>query len=130
VCLGHVLGYAGRPQEAIKALEQALRLNPHYPFYYPYHLGEAYFFTGRYGEAEATFKKILARNPDFWPSYLYLAVIYTEGDRHAEARAAVAEVRRINPQLSPEVVVGWKILYKDPAIFERVFAALRKAGLK
>lgn len=130
VCLAHVLSYAGQPQEAIKAQEEAMRLNPHYPVGYLSNLGEAYAFAGRYEEAEATFKKALARKPDFWLPYLWLAILYTERDRHAEARAAVAEVRRINPDFSLEMFTRRKALYKDPAVFEREFAALRKAGLK
>ena len=130
LCLGHVLNVAGQPQEAIQVLEQAMRLNPYFSFDYLFNLGEAYALAGRYGEAEATLKKSLARNPDFWPSYLQLAIIYTEGDRHAEAQAAVAEVRRINSQLSLEVLARYKILYKDPAVFERMIAALRQAGLE
>ena len=52
-----------------------------------------------------------------------------EGDRHTEAQAAVAEVRRLNPQLSLKVLAEEKVLYKDPAVLERMIAALRKAGL-
>jgi adenylate cyclase len=49
--------------------------------------------------------------------------------RPAETRAEAAEVLRINPNWSLEV---WKqrIPYKEPATLERVFTALRKAGLK
>jgi adenylate cyclase len=130
VCLAHVLSYAEQPQEAITVLEQAMRLNPQYPVGYLSLLGEAYAFAGRYEEAAATFKKALVRKPDFWFPYLWLAIIYTEGDRHAEARAAVAEALKINPQLSLETLAHRRILYKDPAIFERELTALRKAGLK
>jgi hypothetical protein len=58
-----------------------------------------------------------------------LAAVYSELDRDAEARAESAEVLRINPSWSLEV---WKqrTPYKDPATLERVFVALRKAGLK
>ena len=61
----------------------------------------------------------------FWSD---LAAVYSEVGREAEARTAAAEVLRINPKWSLEV---WKqrVPYKDPATLERVFAALRKAGL-
>ncbi len=129
VCLGHTLSYAGRHQEAITVLHQGLRLSPHYPVGYLFILGQAYAFAGQYAEAETTLKKVLARSPDFWSPYLWLAIIYMEGDRHTEAQAAVAEVRRTNPQFSLKVLAEEKVLYKDPAVLERMIAALRKAGL-
>src|SRR3989442_11149293 len=43
--------WAGRPEEALRAVAQAMRLNPHYPPWYLIELGGAYRFTGRYAEA-------------------------------------------------------------------------------
>jgi len=110
--------------------EEAMRLSPQYPFNYLYGLGEAYIFARRYEQAEATFKKALARKPDIWVPYLWLAIIYTELDRHAEARKAVAEALKINPQLSLKAFAHRRALYKDPAVFERHLAVLRQAGLQ
>jgi hypothetical protein len=81
--------------------------------------------AGRYEEAMTTQKRILARWPDFWPSHLWLAIIYSEVDRHA-----VTAALKINPQLSLEAFAAQKVFYKDPAVFERELAALRQAGLK
>ena len=54
---------------------------------------------------------------------------YSELGREEEARAAGAKMLRIIPQFSVE---KWKPMapYKDPAVTERIAAALRKAGLK
>jgi tetratricopeptide (TPR) repeat protein len=43
-----VLNSAGRPEEAIKMVEQAMRLNPRYTPMYLFELGVAYSLTGRY----------------------------------------------------------------------------------
>lgn len=43
-----VLNAAGRPQEALRLVERAMRLNPHYPASYLMSLGFAYRATGRY----------------------------------------------------------------------------------
>ena len=58
-----------------------------------------------------------------------LAVVYSELGREEEARAEVAEILRLNPKYSLEV---WRQIapYKDPAVLERMFAALHRAGLK
>jgi adenylate cyclase len=127
--LGDILKFAGRPEEAMGLIEQAMRLNPHYPPFYLFFLGEAYRSTGRYEEAMAAYKKALTRNPDYSPAHVGLAAIYSELGREEEARAEAAEVLKINPQYSLE---RWRQIwpYKDPAVLERLIAALRKAGLK
>jgi len=85
--------------------------------------------TGRPEEAIATLKRSLNGSPADLDAHLLLAAVYSELGRDTDAQAEAEEVRRINPNWSLEV---WKqrAPYKDPAMLERVFAALRKAGLK
>jgi adenylate cyclase len=127
--LAEILKFAGRPEEAIGLIEKAMRLNPHYPAIYLFALGTDYRLMGRYEEAIAAFQSALTRNPALLPVHVNLAVIYSELGREEEARVEVAEVLRLNPKYSLEV---WRQIhpYKDPAVLERMFAALRKAGLK
>jgi adenylate cyclase len=127
--LGWILLHAGRPEEAIKALEKAMRLDPLYPVHCLIFLGEAYYWLGRYEEAIAAEKKALLRNPDDLGAHARLAVFYGELRREAEARAEVAEVLRLSPNFSLEVV-RQITPYKNPADLERVLTALRKAGLQ
>src|SRR5207245_2698372 len=68
-----VLGLAGRPEEALRMVEQAMRLNPRYPPWYLLHLGLAYYRTGQYAEAIATLKDAISRNPNFIPAHFVLA---------------------------------------------------------
>jgi TolB-like protein/tetratricopeptide (TPR) repeat protein len=125
----HTLIYLGRPEEASKLVEKALSLNPRLPSSNFRFLGHTYYLAGRSEEAIATLKKSLNGSPADLDAHLLLAAVYSEVGRDAEAQAAAAEVLRINPRWSLEV---WKqrVPYKDPAILERVFAALRKAGLR
>ena len=92
-------------------------------------LGHTYYLAGRTEEAIAALKKSLNGSPADLDAHLLLAAVYSEVGRDAEAQAEAAAVLRINPNWSLEV---WKqrVPYKDPAMLERVFAALRKAGLK
>jgi TolB-like protein/Flp pilus assembly protein TadD len=70
------LNFAGRPEEALRAVEQAMRLNPRYPFWYLWELGWTYRLTGRYTEAIATLKEAINRNPNFLAAHLNLAFSY------------------------------------------------------
>ena len=58
-----------------------------------------------------------------------LVICHIELGREEEARAAAAEILRINPQFSTEAVRPF-MPNKDPARTEHQLAALRKAGLK
>jgi adenylate cyclase len=129
VTLAEILSFAGRPQEAISLVEQAMRLNPRYPFSYLWALGHAYRLVGRLEEAIIALKRVVMRNPDQITAHVLLAVIYSELGREEEARTEVAEILRISPQYSLQVV-RQRIPYKDPVSLERQVAALRKAGLK
>jgi tetratricopeptide (TPR) repeat protein len=129
VVLSYILSYAGQPERAITAIEQALRLNPQPPGWYYRHLGQAYRLTGRVEEAIAALQRALALTPDHGGAHYELAILYSEGGREEEARAEVAELRRLVPTISAEVLRPG-IPYKDPAEVERMLAALRKAGLE
>jgi adenylate cyclase len=129
--LGITLIQAGRPAEAITLLQQAMRLDPlsGIKAMYLTYLGQAYRLTGQYEEAVTTLRKALTFNSDLWDTHLQLAATYSELDREQEAQAEVAEVVRINPQISLAMLRRMSV-QKDPALLERSITALRKAGLK
>jgi adenylate cyclase len=124
-----VLNLAGRPEEALQAIEKAMRLNPHYPPLNLLELGGAYRLMGRYEEAIAALKRAVIGNPDFLIPHFHLAIIYSELGREEEAQAEGAEILRISPTLSLAEARS-RLPFKDPAEAERNLAALRKAGLK
>jgi tetratricopeptide (TPR) repeat protein len=110
-------------------MKKAMRLNPRYSPFYSNTLGLACLVTKRYDEAIATLKETLARNPNWMPAHGNLAVTYSELGRQEEARAEVAEVLRLSPNLSVEGL-RQRLPFKDRAQTERYLGALRKAGLK
>jgi adenylate cyclase len=71
-----VLNIAGRPEEAMRAVAQAMRLNPRYPPNSLFELGYAYCLTGRYAEAIVTLKETSSRHPNLIPAHVVLAYSY------------------------------------------------------
>src|SRR5207245_1860643 len=67
---------AGRPEEALRMVEQAMRLNPRYPPWYLIESGFAYRLTGRYTAAITTLKELISRSPNFLTAHFQLAVSY------------------------------------------------------
>ena len=128
--LADALSFAGQPEKAIGLMEKAMRLNPQYAGdWYVFVLGRSYARMGRYQEATAAFKRLLARNPDHLGAHLDLAAIYSGSGQEEEARAEAAEVLRLNPDLSLEGL-RQRLPFKDPTALDRYLDALRKAGLQ
>jgi adenylate cyclase len=129
VSLGNSLGFAGRPEDGIKLIQQAMRLNPHYSPRYLNLLGLAYHMAGRDEEALKHLERALSLEPNFLPARMTLAACYVQLGRLDEARAEGAEVLRQSPNTTLELY-RQNMPYKDPAALERDLVALRKAGLK
>jgi adenylate cyclase len=71
-----VLSFSGKPEEAARLVEQAMRLNPRYPVLYLVTVGWAYTMSGRHAEAITALKAALLRNPDHPSAALWLAGSY------------------------------------------------------
>jgi adenylate cyclase len=115
-----------RTERAIKELKIANRLDPFPPNWILHYLGEAYRVNSEYEKAVAIFKKTIKSEPDYWLSHLSLSACYGLQGREEEARAAAAEVLRIDPNFSIKKVM---IPFRDKSDKTRTFEALRKAGL-
>src|SRR5262249_15358922 len=76
VSQAEVLHFAGRPAEALRALEQAIRLNPRGTPQCLFLLGYTYYIVGRYGEAIATLQEVIRRSPDHAYAHFTLATSY------------------------------------------------------
>ncbi|MBS3917262.1 MAG: adenylate/guanylate cyclase domain-containing protein, partial [Deltaproteobacteria bacterium] len=84
---------------------------------------------GLYEESIAQVKKAIEREPRDLLSYIVLASAQSMAGREKEARAAAAQVLKINPKFSLEQIEK-TTPHKDPAIKARFIDSLRKAGLK
>jgi len=127
--MAQTLNFAGRPEDARGLLETAIRLNPHYPAQYIYTLGWAHLLLGQHEQAIPALQKAIALRPDWGPPHFFLVISYSALDRSEEAHAEAAELLRIAPNFSLEII-RQRLPYKDPTVLEQQLAALRKAGLK
>jgi TolB-like protein/class 3 adenylate cyclase/Tfp pilus assembly protein PilF len=129
VFLAWFLTAAGRPEEAVPLLKQAIRRNPIPPGWYFMVLGNTFRMIGRFDEAISELKKAVAYSPDELLAHVTLAAAYAEAGRLEEARVEAAEVIRIQPTFSLENYAKG-MSYKNQAHSDRFIEALRKAGLK
>jgi len=123
--LAEVFNVTGRPAEALVAIQKAMRLDPQNRLWYLAGQGFADTLLGRWEEAIAAYKEYLTRYPDqLWP-HVNLAIDYIEVGQDIAARAEIAQVLRLDPGFSLNIVIE----SHSPIGKERV-ADLRKAGLK
>lgn len=118
--------FAGRPEEAIRLVHQAMRLSRHSTYRHFSVLGRSYYELARYEEAVAALQKALDQNPSFLPSQLLLAASYARLGQKEEARWVVDEVLTRDPDFSVET---W--IERHPgnrAQGDRFMADLREAG--
>lgn len=131
---GHVLYatllyYAGRPKEGLERMQKAVRLNPHHPYNYPFHLGQAYFILKQYNEAIREFERGLSSNPTSERLHVWLAAAYAQAGRVRDAQWEIEQVVHKNPEFSLERIKQ-AFPFKDPADLSHFINALRKAGAR
>lgn len=127
--LAEVLSRVGKIEEALHMVEEALLRKPWVIDEHLRSIGDTYYLAGRPEAAITPLKQFLVRYPYVLGAHLTLAAVYSELGKDAEARTEVAEVLRLNPNLSLTVHKE-RVPIKDPATLERHIAVLRKAGLK
>jgi adenylate cyclase len=121
---------AGNPQVAITASERAQRLNPQQPMVWFYDtVASAYWEVGRYQAGLEAAQRLVAMRPAYSPGYAYIAMNAVALERLDDARAAIIEGRRIDPDLSLQLVQSYFGVLR-PEVDARRNAALRLAGLE
>jgi Flp pilus assembly protein TadD len=85
--------------EAVKAFQQAARLNPKDSDAF-YNLGNSYSRLKRYDEAINAYKEAIKLKPDDGEAHLRLAVLYLEQGNREAATAEYNTLKGMNPQLA------------------------------
>src|SRR5215510_140810 len=125
---GLTLTYAGRAADALERIAMAMRLDPHYSDMLLHFLAQANFSLGKYEIAAQQLVDRIARNPGTDASRMLLASCYGHLGRADEARAAWAELLKVNPDFS--LMQRARVLpYKNAEDFQRIADGLAKASL-
>jgi adenylate cyclase len=126
-CRGWVHKAAGRPQEAARSFELAIRMSPVDPQLFQLFAGlaQAFIELGRFDDAIISGKKALRLNPAYPGGHLCLASAYAQLGRDADTREAVARVLEIDCACA---IAAW-IAGKGQSNAKRMTEGLRKAGL-
>ena len=93
--------------------------------YHQFFLGHAFYLTHQYNRAIVALQKSLNQNPDFFPSRIYLAAVYSEIDQVGFAKDEMDEVLKRVPGDSFDEL-HQKLPYKDPKMLKRVLDAIKK----
>lgn len=123
-----ILNYAGRPDEARKAMTKALRLNPSPSASYLEVLGEIEFVQRRYADSVATFERVLDINPEYMRARLWLAAALAYEGPQDMAQWQSTQLRILHPGFSMSQL-DFAFPFKDPRELVNLENGLRRAGL-
>lgn len=128
VLLATLFYYAGRPEQSIERLRVAMKINPHHPFNYTFHLGQAYFTLEDYEKAIEAFENGLESNPSAERLHVWLAAAYALAGKLDDAKWEADQVLTINPGFTISKI-SEAFPYKDQKDRNRFLDGLRRAGL-
>src|SRR5271169_3193388 len=121
---GLLRSFAGEHDLAIEHVESSLRLSPRERMGAPLVvIGVAYFFKRLFDEAVPKLLLSIQDQPGYPASYRYLAACHAHTGRLDEARAVLARLRAITPQVMPIVLP-----FRNPEDRELLLSGLRLAA--
>jgi tetratricopeptide (TPR) repeat protein len=124
--LGNLLGYIGRLDRSMELTRKAMALNPYHPTWYYATVFNYHYHRREYREALAAAQKW--NQPEFYWNQVHLAQAYAQLGRKQEARAAVAQLRKLYPDFAAKARDEFRIWNQD-SLMEHELEGLRKAGL-
>jgi adenylate cyclase len=131
VLLGQMYLYAGRREETIELAEKGIRLSPSDPrlFIWLPALAGAHYQMRQYEDAVEAGRRSWSLNRN-WPHGLrYVVAGLAQLGRIEEAQAALAELKRMDPNLEFSASV-FRRNWPDPADVDHLLDGLRKAGFE
>lgn len=120
--------YTGNPGAAIRDLERAMRLDPHFSQTYLHHLGVAHIIVGEYETAVSILRERIVLVPETDMSRACLASALGNLGRLDEARQVWSELLAIHPAYTVANGIG-RMPFKDPDDLARIASGLEQAGI-
>jgi len=127
---GLALAYCGRPEEAARAAQRALRLSPRDPLA-PIYCGIAaysYYVGRNYQEAMRLAREGIRQRGDFVGAHRVLTAAASMAGQDGAAQAALQELRRVQPNISLQWLARQMPIRHD-AEREHYLEGFRRAGL-
>ena len=116
--------WAGQPDLAIEHFEIGLRLSPRVRIHDPLlGIGVGHFFARRYDAARTMLLRSMQENPNWVPSYRFLASCYAQMGRLGEAREIIERLQTLT-----DVVVPHATHWRNAAHREFYLEGLRQAA--
>jgi TolB-like protein len=125
--------FLGRSEEGFSGVETALRLSPRDPSvsYWQFYMCQLHAQLAQWEQAIEWCDKSIAGNPKYMFPYVNLAAANAWAGHDKEAKEAVAQLRKLNPNFTVQTWAG-KYWSDDPtfnAQYQRITEGLRKAGV-
>ena len=120
------LVYMERPDEALEAIETAIRLNPYYPHWYLGVLGRVYLLMDRYDDAIHAFESRRARSKSSL-NMVELAIANVLAGKDENAKAVADKLLKKKPKFALKYLSMY-FQYEKSQTKERFWAAAQKAG--
>ena len=128
VLLATLLYYTGRPKLGLERIKEAMKINPHHPYNYHFHLGQAYFVLHQYEDALDAFQSGLDSNPAAERLHVWMAAAFAQNGDIDDANWEAEVVMSSNPNFSVKRMEK-TFPFKDPAELKHFTDGLRLAGL-
>jgi adenylate cyclase len=125
--LGLRITYTKQRKRGIALIKKAIALNPSHPGWYWFPLVYDYYQNGDYEKALQTARQ--GNMPGFWYWHYHLAICYGQLGQKSQARAALDDLRKLNPKFEKEPLRYMRQWYKSEEALQHLANGLRKAGL-
>jgi TolB-like protein len=123
--MAYAVSCSGDARRAIDLLTRAMRLNPYYPDWYLWHLGDAYFDLGDYEQTVRTLRKMRDQSE----AHRLLAASYAHLGHGTEAGYHAEKLLAVHPDFS---IAHWRRVSADRNrdSVNRLLEGLIKAGVR
>ncbi len=129
--IGFAQTFAGMTDEALENNSKAIRLSPHDPSLWTFYAGRTVTHIARreFGDAVISARKSVQQAHAGGWAHALLAIALAHAGETAAARAAIEELKIVQPDFS-EDFIRRVLQFRDPAQIDLFLDGLRKAGLE